>query len=201
LVFCAYILTVCMTTWSWAYIRWASGLALKPGVTYFIICLCVTEKSTLKWWVTEKATLTCYWKGYLDGWRITEKAILTCHWKCYNNVSLKRLWWRVTGHWKDYYDVNWNGYPDKSLKRLPWCVTKNAMMIGDGSLKRLLCLMWTEKVILTWTKKAMMTGKGSLKMLLCLTWTEKSTLTWTEKSSFIELYMKLLPDSGGYKST
>jgi hypothetical protein len=29
LVFCIHILTVCMTTWSWAYIRWASGFDLK----------------------------------------------------------------------------------------------------------------------------------------------------------------------------
>jgi hypothetical protein len=32
LVFCAYILTVCMTTWSWTYIRWASGFGLKNRV-------------------------------------------------------------------------------------------------------------------------------------------------------------------------
>jgi hypothetical protein len=32
LVFCAYILTVCMTTWSFAYIRWASGFGVKNWV-------------------------------------------------------------------------------------------------------------------------------------------------------------------------
>jgi hypothetical protein len=32
LVFCVYILTVCMITWSWTYIRWASGFDLKNRV-------------------------------------------------------------------------------------------------------------------------------------------------------------------------
>jgi hypothetical protein len=31
LVFCIHILAICMTTWSWAYIRWASGFGLKTG--------------------------------------------------------------------------------------------------------------------------------------------------------------------------
>jgi hypothetical protein len=31
LVFCIHILAICMTTWSWAYIRWASGFCLKTG--------------------------------------------------------------------------------------------------------------------------------------------------------------------------
>jgi hypothetical protein len=31
LVFCAYILVICMTTWSWAYVWWASGFGLKTG--------------------------------------------------------------------------------------------------------------------------------------------------------------------------
>jgi hypothetical protein len=30
-VFCAYILAICMTTWSWAYIWGASGFGLKTG--------------------------------------------------------------------------------------------------------------------------------------------------------------------------
>jgi hypothetical protein len=31
LVFCIHILAICMTTWSWAYIRWAYGFGLKTG--------------------------------------------------------------------------------------------------------------------------------------------------------------------------
>jgi hypothetical protein len=36
LVFCAYILTVYMTTWSWAYIRWASDFGLKNRVWHVV---------------------------------------------------------------------------------------------------------------------------------------------------------------------
>jgi hypothetical protein len=31
LIFCIHILVVCITTWSWAYIWWASGFGLKTG--------------------------------------------------------------------------------------------------------------------------------------------------------------------------
>jgi hypothetical protein len=31
LVFCTYILAICMTTWSWAYVWWPSGFDLKTG--------------------------------------------------------------------------------------------------------------------------------------------------------------------------
>jgi hypothetical protein len=44
------------------------------------------------------------------------------HWKGYSDMSLKRLQWWVTGHWKGYL----------------WCVTKNATVMSDRSLKRLL---------------------------------------------------------------
>jgi hypothetical protein len=50
----------------------------------------------------------------------TEKTTLTCHWKCYDDG-----WW-ITDK------ARWC-----ALKRLLWCVTEKAMMMGDGSLKRL----------------------------------------------------------------
>jgi hypothetical protein len=52
LVFCIHILDVCMTTWSWAYIRWASGFGLKTG--------CDTERATTLLYV--RSVLYC-WSG------------------------------------------------------------------------------------------------------------------------------------------
>jgi hypothetical protein len=52
--------------------------------------------------------------------------------KVYSNVSLKRLWWRVMGHWK--------GYTDMSLKRPQWYVTEKAYVTGHwkGSINMFL---------------------------------------------------------------
>jgi hypothetical protein len=80
----------------------------------------ITEKATLAW--TEKPIQRCHWKGYPNVnwkaysdmslkrlpwcelksllWHITVKATMT------GNISLKRLWWRMTYHWKWYPNVN-----------------------------------------------------------------------------------------------
>jgi hypothetical protein len=67
-------------------------------------------------------------------------------------VLLKRLWWRVTGHWKaipthkwkSTLTCHWNVYSNMSLKKLWWWVTGHWKGYPDMSLKRLLWCI-TEK--------------------------------------------------------
>jgi hypothetical protein len=103
---------------------------------------------------------------------------VTGHWKgypemwlkVYSDVSLKRLRWWVTGHWKGYPDMWLKVYFDALLKRLRWWVMGHWKCYSDMSPKRL--------------------PGTPLKRLIVIV-----------DFVFTELQMKLLPDSSGYKNT
>jgi hypothetical protein len=111
------------------------------------------------WWVT------CHYKGYYDIslqrlrwwvlgalkrllWRVTAKTTMMGNGALkkatvMGDVSLQRLRWRVTEHWK--------GYDDR------WQVTEKAIMMDDGSLKKLLWRV-TEKATLAGNWKGCFDG-------------------------------------------
>jgi hypothetical protein len=86
------------------------------------------------------------------------------NWKDYSDVSLKRLRWWVTDHWKGYPNMNWKDYSDISLKRLRWWVTNH----------------WKGYPNMNWKDYSDMLLKGYDDGSQI---TEKDTLTWTEKTT------------------
>jgi hypothetical protein len=65
LVLCIHLLVICMTTWSWAYIRWASDFDFKTGCDTFF----------LDWWHW-MSRLTRYWKLFHSA--ATSSAFIGC---------------------------------------------------------------------------------------------------------------------------
>jgi hypothetical protein len=89
-------------------------------------------------------------------------------------VSLKRLWWRVIGHWKaipthkwkSTLTCHWNVYSNMSLKKLWWWVTGHWKGYPDMSLKRLLWRITEKSTLMCHWKdfgdEWWVTKKGSL---------------------------------------